>query len=152
MSATVIPLRRTRKAQSLRPPRATFAGVCIWCEETDCFDPECIALHDLSVWRVCRFCGGSGQGFSNSLSSSGSCSCAFGLALVAPMVYRLRPDPGSRGSRESGHWSSYWDREADNSYHRPLRPARLSTVDPAPECMPIAERKALTAAQEANAL
>ncbi|MEU0873305.1 hypothetical protein [Nocardia brasiliensis] len=150
----VIPLRRTHTStrQALRPPRTTFAGVCLWCDETDCVHPECIALHDVSVWRVCRFCGGSGQAFANSFSSGGACSCAFGLALVAPIVYRLRPSPGSRGSREVGHWSSYWDREADNSYHQPLRPARCSTVDPAPEAMSIAEREALTTTQEATAL
>ncbi|MFC9660813.1 hypothetical protein ACFVJ5_11290 [Nocardia sp. NPDC127606] len=154
MSATVIPLRRSQKAtrQALRPPRTTYAGVCIWCAEPDCEHPECVALHEISEWRVCRFCGGSGQAFSNSLTSTGACSCAFGLALVAPMVYRLRPSPGSRGSREVGHWSSYWDAEFDACYHQPLRPARLSTVDPAPECMSIAEREALTAAQEATAL
>ncbi|MEV4153676.1 hypothetical protein AB0J48_11690 [Nocardia salmonicida] len=157
MNAKVIPLHRshTSTRQALRPPRLTFAGVCIWCDEPDCVHPECVALHDVSVWRVCRFCGGSGQAFANTFGSGGACSCAFGLALVAPLVYRLRPEPGSRhGNREVGHWSSQWDAEADNFYHQPLRlrPARCSTVDPAPERMSIAEREALTAAQEATAL
>jgi hypothetical protein len=52
----------------LKPPRLSFAQVCIWCQEHGCESPRCVDKHAASLWTVCDQCGGV------------SCDCcAFGL-------------------------------------------------------------------------
>ncbi|KZM69670.1 hypothetical protein [Nocardia terpenica] len=102
-TAVVIPLP-VRRSESL-PPRMTFANRCIWCGDYDCANTNCIALHGISEWVVCAHCHGTGEGFR---SESKGCTCAFGLALVAPDIERRRNLPGTGLHQiDYGHWSAY---------------------------------------------
>ncbi|KZM73823.1 hypothetical protein [Nocardia terpenica] len=104
-SGTVIALPSRQDADVVRPPRLTFAGRCVYCGAIDCADANCIALHEISEWAVCGHCHGTGEGFR---SESKGCTCAFGLALVAPEIERRRNLPGTGLHQiDEGHWSSY---------------------------------------------
>ncbi|WP_217999962.1 hypothetical protein, partial [Nocardia veterana] len=76
-----------RSAEPLRPPRLTFARMCIWCGARDCVAANCEELHQISEWVVCRHCRGTGEGFK---AGPTGCTCAFGLVLVAPLIQRRR--------------------------------------------------------------
>ncbi|MET9026241.1 hypothetical protein ABZW96_11540 [Nocardia sp. NPDC004168] len=118
---------RGRTAEPLRPPRLTFARRCIWCGEADCQHPDCVALHEVSVWTVCRQCDGTGLAF----SGPQGCTCAFGLIHVAPAVHRVLGVTG-KGEvvTESGHWSSYNDRTYYEYTHPPVASKRVTPVVP----------------------
>lgn len=105
-AARVIPFPAPDHGAELRPPRLTFAGCCLWCGETDCVKPDCVGLHDISVWAVCSHCHGTGEGFK---AGPKGCTCAFGLALVAPALERRRNlVPGTTMHVvDRGHWSEY---------------------------------------------
>ncbi|MFQ6230533.1 hypothetical protein [Nocardia sp. NPDC002869] len=129
MASNVISLRnRSVEQEVVRPPRLTFARRCVWCGELDCLHPDCIALHDVSVWAVCRQCDGTGLAF----SGPQGCTCAFGLMHTAPAVQRVIGYARKTGEPviEEGHWSSYNDR----NYYEPFHPAesakRVSPVEP----------------------
>ncbi|MEU6832993.1 hypothetical protein ABZ894_30470 [Nocardia beijingensis] len=118
---------RGRVAEPLRPPRLTFARRCIWCGELDCQHPDCVALHEVSVWAVCRLCDGTGLAF----SGPQGCTCAFGLIHVAPAVHRVLGVTG-KGEvvTEQGHWSSYNDRTYYEFFHPAELSKRVSPVEP----------------------
>lgn len=114
-----------RSAGPLRPPRLTFARRCVWCGELDCQHPDCIALHDVSVWQVCRQCDGTGLAF----SGPQGCTCAFGLVHVAPAVQRvLGVTAKGETVTEQGHWSSYNDRTYYGFCNPPSPSKRVSAV------------------------
>ncbi len=116
MTVISLPARSARPVEVVRPPRLTFAGRCIWCGIQDCQDTECVDLHEVSQWAVCRQCDGTGLAF----SGPQGCTCAFGLIHVAPAVSRLLGH-SAKGEpvTEEGHWSSYNDR----TYYAFLHPA-----------------------------
>ncbi|MEV6337196.1 hypothetical protein AB0M12_21055 [Nocardia vinacea] len=126
MSGNVISLRG-RSAEPLRPPRLTFARRCVWCGELDCQHPDCIGLHEVSVWAVCRQCDGTGLAF----SGPQGCTCAFGLIHIAPAVQRVLYTT-RRGEvvTEHGHWSSYNDRTYYAFLHPEEDVKRVSPVVP----------------------
>lgn len=62
------------RGQELRPPRLTFAGMCIWCGQRGCDASECIAHHLRSQWAVCPECKGTLIHNADRLSG-----CVFGL-------------------------------------------------------------------------
>lgn len=100
-----------RSAGPLRPPRLTFARMCIWCGGRDCDAPDCVQLHEVSEWVVCRHCHGTGEGFK---AGPHGCTCAFGLVLVAPLIQRRRaliPGPNPLYTVDEGHWSAYFHRK-----------------------------------------
>ncbi|MEV0466223.1 hypothetical protein AB0I30_33860 [Nocardia tengchongensis] len=104
-SARVIPFPAPAHATELRPPRLTFAGCCLWCGDRECVKPDCIGLHEISEWMVCSHCHGTGEGFK---AEPKGCTCAFGLALVAPAIERRRElIPGKAAVIDEGHWSQY---------------------------------------------
>jgi hypothetical protein len=125
--ATVLRFR-PREAEVLRPPRLTFAGRCVWCGESGCADPECVQLHEVSEWRVCRQCDGTGLAF----SGPQGCTCAFGLVHVAPAVRRVL-GVSAKGVlvTEVGHWSGYNERTYYSFSHpvregsKPMRPVAV---------------------------
>lgn len=64
-------------APVVRPPRITFAGVCIYCEQRDCVSQHCEQVHQRTRWDTCPDCDGIG------VAPHGACHCAYGLAEVA---------------------------------------------------------------------
>ncbi|MBH0776667.1 helix-turn-helix domain-containing protein [Nocardia bovistercoris] len=63
-----------QSAPQLRPSRTSFAGVCIWCEHTECENADCIVTHESAEWEVCEVCGGAPW-----MASVTGCGCVFGL-------------------------------------------------------------------------
>ncbi|MCX4097301.1 hypothetical protein [Nocardia sp. alder85J] len=127
--AKLIPLPARAEAV-LRPPRLTFANRCIWCGIADCADPDCVALHEVSQWRTCRQCDGTGLAF----SGPQGCTCAFGLVHVAPVVRRrLRVSAKGVEVFEDGHWSGYNERTYYDFTHRVQEPKRFRPVTPVEE-------------------
>lgn len=57
-----------------KPPRRTFAGYCIYCDQRGCTSSRCIDLHDRSHWDVCDRCDGRTY-----IEDKGTCFCAWGL-------------------------------------------------------------------------
>ncbi|MFJ9367473.1 hypothetical protein ACIRRA_24040 [Nocardia sp. NPDC101769] len=72
-----------------RPPRLTFADICIWCGQFGCTDSECVASHNDSTWRICPDCRGTAPGW---------CMCAYGLVPTTSAV----PDRPAWAPLESG--------------------------------------------------
>lgn len=68
------------KPMGPRPPRLSFAGVCIWCERRECRSGQCVRRHELTCWQVCPVCNGAPW------TRPGGCTCLYGLAEAAKFV------------------------------------------------------------------
>ncbi|MFB7722324.1 helix-turn-helix domain-containing protein [Nocardia sp. NPDC056100] len=66
---------KTRCQQEFRPPRLTFAGVCMWCGRRGCNSRACIAQHLRSNWVVCSDC----EGTLVNYADERPCGCVFGM-------------------------------------------------------------------------
>ena len=65
-----------------KPPRLTFAGVCIYCGVQGCRSTRCVAVHARSRWGVCDECDGQAL-IEDEGGCCSPCCCYFGLMEVA---------------------------------------------------------------------
>jgi hypothetical protein len=105
-----------------RPPRLSFAGVCVWCGERECESPWCIESHARSRWMVCPECGGEAL-------CGCECDCVFGV-VEAPKREQ------ASGRVQVGEVTvRVFDRGPEPDYHkdralfRPWRPYEAELAD-----------------------
>jgi hypothetical protein len=59
---------------AVKPPRLSFGGFCLYCDQRGCQSPDCIALHADSAWTVCPACYGRGW-----TPNGRRCGCVWGV-------------------------------------------------------------------------
>lgn len=70
------------EAVTLRPPRHSFAGICIWCDQSSCTATDCIDRHEAARWIVCPVCDGAPW-----TQPGGACHCLYGLIQIGAVKF-----------------------------------------------------------------